>query len=102
MMIIFQRDLEKLTDQMTAYYRQQKANPVIPEVGQVYAICSDDDWLRVMCVARDVESKLAKVRFVDYGDYDVLAFSKFHALFEDFTRLPKQVMYNFISMIHFY
>lgn len=76
---------------MTTHYRQQKSNSVIPEIGGLYAICFDDDWHRVICVARNDESKIAKVQFVDYGDYDVFAFSEFHLLLEDFTKLPKQV-----------
>ena len=90
---MLQEKYEIMSEEMKNYYskRTEDKSVEVPEVGQFYAVESQDSWHRV-CVHEIVADGVASCWFIDVGDIDTLAFNDLHRLDRKFCNLPRQVM----------
>lgn len=63
----------------------------VPEIGQFYAVVSEDSWHRV-CVQDIVADSVATVWFVDLGDVEDFSFNELYKLDKKFRYLPRQAV----------
>lgn len=83
-----------MTEEMITYYSSasEDLHVDVPEVGQFYAMTSEDGWHRVY-VQDILTDSTATAWFVDLGEIIDVAFNELYKLDKKFRYLPRQVMY---------
>lgn len=88
-MLVFQGEVEKLSDRMREFYGNPKESHNAISNNSYYALW-DGSWHRVQCLQCDDSS--ATVFFIDRGDEDIVPVNKLHTLASQFCELPAQAI----------
>ncbi|XP_064480857.1 tudor domain-containing protein 7-like isoform X2 [Ornithodoros turicata] len=89
-LVDYSEQYEELANEMDQYYSEAMPMVIDPTEGGLYALRSEDSWLRVQLV--ELMGSQAECYFVDHGDMDAVDSSKLRELEGRFLNLPFQAV----------